>query len=311
MNKTPPSPQASDPSSPQRGQYFSVLEQHLAPHGLLTRLMYRATRVRALWFKRWQINWFIRRYGVDMSIAEQPKLETYPDFNTFFTRALRADARPLPADPRAVVCPVDGAVSQAGPIEHGRVYQAKGHDYSLETLLGGAAEHAALFDGGVFATLYLSPKDYHRVHMPLAGQLREMVYVPGKLFSVSPRTTETIPGLFARNERLVMLFDTEAGPMALIMVGAMFVAGMETVWSGLVSVDHRNGPRRWDYSKRASPIRFERGEEIGRFNMGSTVILLFPAGSADLAPAIQPGAPVRMGQEFASLTAAPRHAAQG
>jgi len=310
MNKPPISPPASgSPSPQQRDNRLAALDQYLAPHGRLTRLMYRATRVRAPWFKRWQITWFIRRYGVDMSIAAQPDLEAYPDFNTFFTRALRPEARPLPADPDAVACPVDGAVSQAGAITHDRLYQAKGHDFTLQTLLGGG-EHAASFESGVFATLYLSPKDYHRVHMPLAGQLREMVYVPGQLFSVSPRTVETIPGLFARNERLVMLFDTAAGPLALIMVGAMFVAGMETVWSGLVSVDHRDSPRRWDYSKRSAPLRFARGEEIGRFNMGSTVILLFPAGCAELAPTILPGAPVQMGQHFASLIAGTQRAIQ-
>lgn len=294
-------PLMNDAPTPARGHPLSVLDQHLAPHGLLTRLMYRATRIRAPWFKRWQINWFIRRYGVDMSVAEQADLEAYPDFNTFFIRALRPGARPLPSDPAAIISPVDGTVSQAGMIENGRLYQAKGHGYTLTDLLGGAKEYAASFDGGVFATLYLSPRDYHRVHMPCDGVLREMTYVPGRLFSVAPRTTEHIRGLFARNERLIMLFDTACGPMAVIMVGAMFVAGMETPWTGLVCPAHREGPRRWDYRDRAEPLRLARGDEIGRFNMGSTVIVLLPRGCAELAPDITPSAGVRMGQRLATL----------
>lgn len=264
--------------------------------------MYRATRIRALWFKRWQINWFIRRYGVDMSIAEQADLETYPDFNTFFIRALRAGARPLPEDPKAIICPVDGAVSQAGRIEQGRLYQAKGHGFTLTDLLAGAKQHADAFDGGLFATLYLSPRDYHRVHMPCDGRLLEMTYVPGRLFSVAPRTTESIGGLFARNERLIMLFETVCGPMAVVMVGAMFVAGMETVWTGLVCPAHRERPRHWDFRDSQEPVCVVRGGEIGRFNMGSTVILLLPRGCAEIAPEIAPGVTVRMGQQLASIT---------
>lgn len=302
MNQTSIPPQRSNKATSSRRYSLKVLDQHLAPHGLLTRLMYRATRIRTLWFKRWQINWFIRRYGVDMSIAEQVDLEAYPDFNTFFIRALRTGARPLPNDPKAMVCPVDGVVSQAGRIEQGRLYQAKGHGFTLPHLLGGAKQYAEMFNGGIFATLYLSPKDYHRVHMPCDGTLRGMTYVPGKLFSVAPRTTENVHGLFARNERLIMLFDTACGPMAVIMVGAMFVAGMETVWTGLVCQTHCEGPRHWNFEERAEPLFVARGDEIGRFNMGSTVIVLLPPDCAELAPEILPNVSVRMGQTFASLT---------
>lgn len=297
--KAAPIPPRSQPS-PSRDQPLLAPDQYLAPHGLLTRLMYRATRVRTPWFKRWQINWFIRRYGVDISQAEQPDLEAYPDFNTFFTRALKPDARPLPADPATLISPVDGTVSQAGAIAGDRLFQAKGHDYPLRALLAGAADYAPHFEGGLYATIYLAPRDYHRVHMPCDGTLREMHYVPGRLFSVSPRTTAAIPGLFARNERLVMLFDTACGPMAVIMVGAMLVAGIETVWSGLVVVNHREAPRRWDYVGRSVPLHLERGAELGRFNMGSTVIVLLPPGCAELAATVQADATMRMGETLAT-----------
>jgi len=301
MNEAPKTPHCGGKQTSTPGYSLSLLDQHLAPHGLLTRLMYRATRVRAPWFKRWQINWFIRRYGVDMSQAEQPDLETYPDFNSFFIRALRPDARPLPADAAALVSPVDGTVSQAGRIDDDRLYQAKGHEFTLAELLAGADRHASTFTGGTFATLYLAPRDYHRVHLPCDGVLREMTYVPGHLFSVSPRTTVALAGLFARNERLVMIFDTACGPMAVIMVGAMFVAGMETVWTGLVTLDHREATRHWDFSDRPEPLRFARGDEIGRFNMGSTVIVLLPPDCAELAPEITADRVVRMGQRLATF----------
>lgn len=273
----------------------TFLTQHISPHHALTQLMYVLTRARYAHWKNWQIRWFIKRYQVDMSIALEQNPFIHPDFNTFFTRALKLGARPVVNGSHDIACPVDGAVSQAGAIRDGRIFQAKGQDYSLETLLGGSAEHAAAFMGGTYATLYLSPRDYHRIHMPLTGHLVETVYIPGRLFSVNPRTARCVPGLFARNERLIAIFETAAGPMALILVGAMFVAGIETVWTGPIHPHTRHTLQAWD--NRADNITLQHGAEMGRFNMGSTVIVLFGARNGiDLAAAIQPAAPVQMGQ---------------
>lgn len=278
---------------------FRLLLQHLLPHHLLSRLMYHATRVRWPAFKNWQIRWVVRRYQVDMSLAQQPDITAYPHFNAFFTRAIKPEARPIAADPTAIACPVDGAVSQAGAITAGRLIQAKGHDYRLQTLVGGDPALAQLFEGGQFATLYLSPRDYHRIHMPLAGRLRQSVYVPGRLYSVDTATTAAVPDLFARNERLVTIFDTDAGSMAMILVGAVFVAGIETVWSGNYGERmHRSAERR-DHT--ADNIVLEKGIEMGRFNMGSTVILLFGADRTAWADTLTAGVPVRMGEAIGRL----------
>ncbi len=293
MNKSPP------PVTWQ--ERLRLADQYLVPQHLLTRLMFLSTRVRAPWFKNWQMRWFIRRYGVDMSEVVEQAPRAYPDFNTFFTRPLRPGVRPLVTDPDAVACPVDGRVSQCGDIRDGQIFQAKGHHYDATTLLGGDEQRAAPFRDGEFATIYLSPKDYHRIHMPVDGSLREMVYVRGQLFSVSPRTTDAVPQLFARNERLVTIFETEFGPMALVLVGAMFVAGIETVWSGLI--DPRGYPplRQWGYGPASgrAPVHLTRGEEMGRFNMGSTVVLLFGPQAVDLAASCNAEQVVRMGQSLA------------
>ena len=212
-----------------------IISQYLLPHHLLSRLAGCVAECRARWFKNAFTAWFAKRYQVNMSEALVEDLTAYEHFNAFFTRALKPGARPLDETPGAILCPADGAVSQLGPIEHGRIFQAKGHSFSALELLGGDPALAAPFMGGEFATIYLSPKDYHRVHMPLAGTLREMVYVPGRLFSVNQTTAENVPELFARNERVVCLFDTERGPMAVVLVGAMIVASIETVWAGLVT----------------------------------------------------------------------------
>jgi len=276
-------------------------DQYFLPHHLLTRCMYRLTRVRAPWFKDRQIQWFIRRYQVDMSDAAQPNPLAYPDFNTFFTRPLKPNARPIVTELDAIACPADGMVSQAGDIEEGRLFQAKGHYFDLVTLLGGSEVRAQAFQNGRFATIYLSPRDYHRVHMPVTGRLREMIYIPGRLFSVSPRTTQAIPGLFARNERLITVFDSAIGPVAVILVGALFVAGIETVWSGLVG--HGKEATEWEYGEtnNGREIKLEQGAEMGRFNMGSTVILLFPPDRIEFAPALIQNAPVRMGELLATV----------
>jgi len=220
-------------------------------------------------------HWFIRRFKVNMSEAEESSPDAYPDFNSFFTRALRPDVRPIVRGARQIACPNDGAVSQLGFIDGDRIFQAKGHDYSLVELLGGSEERAQPFVGGSFANLYLSPGDYHRYHMPLTGRLLETVHIPGRLFSVAHDFTETVPNLFARNERVVCIFDTEAGPMAVVLVGAMFVGSIETVWAGEVTPPRGKAIEITKFDT-ATPITLERGDELGRFNMGgSTVIVLF------------------------------------
>ena len=263
--------------------------------------MHRLTRVSAPWFKDRQIQWFIRRYQVDMSIAAQENPFAYPDFNSFFTRALKPGVRPIAGTSDAVACPADGAISQLGDVEDGRLLQAKGHYFDLLGLLGGSQARSQAFQNSRFVTIYLSPRDYHRVHMPLSGRLREMVYIPGRLFSVSPITTQSIPGLFARNERLVTIFDTAIGQMAVILVGAMLVAGIETVWSG--SIGHDDKLKEWDFdnANKEQEIAFERGAEMGRFNTGSTVILLFPPNQIEFAPTLTQNAPVKMGELLAMI----------
>ena len=273
-----------------------ILSQYLLPHHLLSRLIGHAAECRAPWFKDRLIGWFARQYQVNMAEAQVEDLDAYAHFNAFFTRALKDGARPLDTTPGAVLSPADGAISQLGPIEHGRVFQAKGHSFSVLELLGGDSARAAPFMGGDFATVYLSPKDYHRVHMPLAGTLREMVHVPGRLFSVNQSTAENVPELFARNERVVCLFDTEHGPMAVVLVGAMIVASIETVWAGLVTPPKRT-LRSWRYDDAArAPINLAKGAELGRFKLGSTAIVLFAPNQVQWAESLTAGSVVRMGQ---------------
>ena len=281
---------------------LGVLDQYLAPHHLLTRWMQHLTRVRAPWFKNRQISWFVRRYQVDMSIAAETNPLAYPDFNTFFTRPLKAGARTVISGDDVLACPADGKISQIGDVNKGRLLQAKGYSFDLLTLLGGSETRAQPFGDSRFVTIYLSPRDYHRVHMPLAGRLRETIYIPGRLFSVSPRTTRAIQGLFARNERLVCIFDTAIGPVAVILVGAMFVAGIETVWSGLLP--HSKQVIEHDYAAEQphEEIALERGQEMGRFNMGSTVIVLFPPDRVELAPGLTQNAPVTVGELLGTMS---------
>ena len=279
-------------------QRLFILSQYLLPHHLLSRLIGCAAECRATWFKSRLINWFAKQYQVDMSEAAVEQLDAYEHFNAFFTRALKDGARPLDSSSDAVLCPADGAVSQLGKIEHGRIFQAKGHSFSVLELLGGDSARAAEFMGGEFATIYLSPKDYHRVHMPLAGTLREMVYVPGRLFSVNQTTAENVPELFARNERAVCIFDTERGPMAVVLVGAMIVASIETVWAGLVTPPKRElKSTRYDAAARA-PIELTKGAELGRFKLGSTAIVLFGPEQVQWATDLTASSPVRMGQRL-------------
>jgi phosphatidylserine decarboxylase len=285
----------SDPARPSLLDHLSTNLLRILPQHLLAAGMYRLMRSQMPWLKNLLITRIARRYGVDMSEAEQPQPEAYPSFNAFFTRALRPDARPI-AD-RMLVSPADGKVSQIGAIDGDRVLQAKGHTFSLEALLAGDRQSAAAFNDGLFTTIYLSPKDYHRVHLPYAGTLTSMVFVPGELFSVSEATTQLVPGLFARNERVICYFDTDIGPMAVILVGAIFVGSMQTVWHGEVRGE-RGQPTKWVY-RGEQQRHFETGAEIGRFNMGSTVIVLLPRGAAGWHPDIVAGSAVKMGQAIA------------
>ncbi len=281
-----------------RDRLFTGLLRILPQHAL-SALMYRATRVTWKPFKNLLIREVASRYGVDLFEAENPRPESYACFNDFFTRALKPDARPVAADPDAVASPADGKISQAGYAGDGRLLQAKGRDYSLLQLLAGREDLARAFDGGGYVTIYLSPRDYHRVHMPVTGRLREMIFVPGTLFSVSEATTRLVPDLFARNERVICLFDTAAGPMAVILVGAIFVGSMETVWAGEVR-GPAGEPTSWIYTGNR-PVVLKKGEEMGRFNMGSTVITLFARDRVTWDPALVPGVRVRMGQRIGRI----------
>ncbi len=274
---------------------LAVAAQHLLPKQALTHF--------AGLVAGWQggaattalIRWFIQRYGVNMAEAANPDPAAYASFNDFFTRALKPSARPLStAD---LICPVDGAVSQLGPIDGDQIFQAKGHAYSTTALLGGDSALAAHFHGGHFATLYLSPKDYHRIHMPCAGRLLRMVHVPGQLFSVNPATARGVPGLFARNERVVCVFDGEHGPWVNVLVGATIVGSMATMWHGVVNPPRRGLLREWAYE--AGQVDLAQGAEMGRFLLGSTVVMLFPRGPLTFNSAWTPGRAVRLGEAMA------------
>jgi phosphatidylserine decarboxylase len=277
-----------------------ILLQHLLPKRALTEAVGRLAAARGGAATTAAIRAFIRRYRVDMSEAADSRPQAYATFNDFFTRALREGARPI--GDSDWVCPVDGAVSQLGPIESGRIFQAKGHAYDCAALLGqgggvGRAHDAGVFEGGQFATIYLSPRDYHRIHMPCAGVLRHMCHVPGALYSVNPLTVQNIPALFARNERVVCHFDTDHGPMVLVLVGATIVGSMATAWHGLVNPPRPGQVRRWDYAPGAVPLK--QGEEMGRFLLGSTVILLWPASTLRFDSGWFAGRPVRLGESMA------------
>lgn len=274
---------------------------HVLPHHLLSAAMHTATRIRARTWKNWQINWFIRRYGVDMDIAKIQNPESFENFNTFFTREVHAEARPLCTQDSALACPADGAVSACGSIDGDSVFQAKGQDFSLTDLLGGDRDRAAAFSGGHFCTIYLSPRDYHRVHMPLTGTLREMIHVPGRLFSVNPLSARMVPRLFARNERVVSIFDSEWGPLAIVLVGAVFVGSIEQVWAGEVAPAGTRGVTATAYPDGSSPaaLVLDKGEEMGRFNMGSTVVVVLPPSALRWREDLAPGTPVCLGEMIA------------
>jgi phosphatidylserine decarboxylase len=273
-----------------------VLMQYVIPQHTISRAVYWATRSRRSWLKNWLISRFLGMFPVDMAEARQPDPHGYPSFNDFFTRELRPGLRVIAQDADAIVSPVDGVVSAAGLIADSTLVQAKGQSYTLEGLLAGAASWTARFHDGTFATIYLAPFNYHRVHLPLEATLREAWYVPGRLFSVNTVTAAAVPRLFARNERIICLFDTPAGPMAEILVGALNVGSMSTVWHGEVTPKARRVPTR--LSTAATGTTRGRGEEMGRFNMGSTVILLFASGRAIWETDLTPGRRVRLGERI-------------
>jgi len=279
---------------------LDVLPQYLYPKQALTTFAgWVAGKERGA-VTTWIIRRFVAKYGVDMGEALDSDIASYPSFNAFFTRALKPGARPIAeAD---LVSPVDGAISQFGPIEGDQIFQAKGHRYSTTALVGGDATLAAQFAHGSFATLYLSPKDYHRIHMPCDGRLLRMVHVPGELFSVNPVTARGVPGLFARNERVVCVFESARGPFVLVLVGATIVGSMATVWHGVVNPPRGGELREWRYDERQ--VRLRQGEEMGRFLLGSTVVMLFPAPPLRFDPTWSPARAVRLGEPMASYPAA-------
>jgi phosphatidylserine decarboxylase len=270
---------------------LAVLPQYLLPKQALTVLAGKFASARAGGLTTSVIRWFVGRYGVNMAEAANPDIAGYASFNEFFTRPLKEGARPL-AD-ADFICPVDGAISQFGAIERDQIFQAKGHSYSTTALVGGDAGLAARFENGHFATLYLSPKDYHRIHMPCAGKLLRMIHVPGELFSVNPVTARGVPGLFARNERVVCVFEGEVGPFVMVLVGATIVGSMATVWHGLVNPPRPGHLREWRYEDQ--DLRYAQGAEMGRFLLGSTVVMLFPKATLDFNLAWAPARPIRLG----------------
>ena len=280
-----------------------IFFQYLLPHHLLSRgvgILAQNHLLRKLFIRT-----FIKRYKVDLSQAKIQDVEKFENFNAFFTRELQADARPLPTAQGAIVCPADGAVSQLGDIADGNLLQAKGKHYSCQSLLAGDAQMAALFQSGKFATIYLSPSDYHRVHMPMAGILKKTIYVPGKLFSVNQTTAESVPNLFARNERLVCLFTTAAGPMAVILAGAMIVAGIDTVWAGeICPMAGKRDIQITDYSNQIPAVQLPLGGELGRFRLGSTAIVLFQHGAMKFESSLEATSSVAMGQLLGQVASA-------
>lgn len=290
-------------ASPEAGaldRLFALLQWCL-PTRLLSRLLHGLAEARTPRFKNLLIRLFVRAYRVDLREAESAEPDAYPTFNAFFTRRLAADARPLPADADAIVSPVDGRLGAFGAIERGRLFQVKGAAYDVTDLLGGREEWAAAFLAGRYATLYLAPSDYHRVHMPVSGSLRDTLYVPGRLFGVNPASVRAIPRLFTRNERLVTLFDTACGPMAAVLVGAFGVGGIRTVWSGNVTPPHRRQPRHDSFAAGEERVHLERGAELGAFHFGSTVVLLFGPGAVAWNGNLHAGMTLRMGQALGGV----------
>lgn len=277
--------------------FFKVVPQYILPQQLLSKGMHWFMHIRQPWIKNTTIKLMTKAYKIDVSEAEDEDFENYPHFNAFFTRALKPELRPIDGNDQAWCSPVDGIISQSQAIQGHTMIQAKCHDYSLEALLGGDIEYAKTYTNGDSCVIYLSPQDYHRIHMPANGKLLSMTYVPGDLFAVNPATVRNVDGLFARNERLVIRFENEQGPFCLIMVGAIFVGSMETVWQGKITPDYLPTLQHWDYQN--DEQHYSKGQEIGRFNMGSTVILLSPEGKMPGLGQIAENTPIQMGQMLA------------
>ena len=282
------------------------MPQYLLPHHGLSKLMSFLTHSENKTLKNLLIRNVIKHYGVNMAEALEQNIDNFSSFNQFFTRNLKSEVRPITTEKNAIASPADGVVSQCGPITREKIIQAKGMTFTIHELLGRDPERAAQFFEGSFATLYLSPKDYHRLHMPVTGTLREMVHIPGRLFSVNSATARSVPGLFARNERVAVIFDTDAGAMALVLVGAIFVSSIETVWHGVVTPPSATTVQTWDYRMKAAVLKnktvtLNKGEEMGRFNMGSTIIVLFQKNKAEWSPHFQPDAAVKMGEPIGRI----------
>ena len=275
---------------------LTTLPQYILPHHFLSRLMSKFTHSEIKPWKNLMINQIIKFYGVNMSEAKEQDINNFTSFNHFFTRELKSSVRPVTNDEDAIACPADGAVSQAGLIEQGKIFQAKGKSFSAVDLLGGDEARAKPFENGNFTTIYLSPKDYHRLHMPVTGKLTEMIHIPGRLFSVNNATANSVNGLFAKNERVACLFDTEFGPMALILVGAIFVSSIETTWHGVVTPPTISTVQSWKYSENETVIA--KGKEMGRFNMGSTIIVLFAKDNINWNPDLIAGETVELGEKI-------------
>ncbi|MCY7295366.1 archaetidylserine decarboxylase [Alteromonas sp. a30] len=278
---------------------LKVKLQYILPKHLLSRLVGFLASAKAGWLTTRLIELFIKQYNVNMQEAVKEKAEDYATFNEFFTRPLKKDVRPIDEDKDALIFPVDGAISQYGKIDDNQIFQAKGHEYSVEALLGGNKSLAKEFYNGEFMTIYLSPKDYHRIHMPLDGELTDMTFVPGELFSVNPLTTDNVPGLFARNERVVSIFETEHGKMAMVLVGATIVASIETVWAGTVA-PRNQAVSHTRYTNDVEKIKLKKGEEMGRFKLGSTIVMLYQPNQIEFSNH-QPGDSTRLGERCGTL----------
>ena len=278
---------------------LKITLQYVMPKHAISRLVGKLAAAQAGFITTSLIKVFIKAYNINMDEAQHPQAKDYSSFNQFFTRSLKTGIRPIDQTDNSFVHPVDGTVSQLGDIVDDNIFQAKGHDYSLVTLLGGDEQTAEPFQNGKFATVYLAPKDYHRIHMPLTGTLKEMIYVPGDLFSVNPLTAENVPNLFARNERVVAIFETEIGPMAMVLVGATIVASIETVWAGTVTPPTGKTVFRWQYETEGpTAITLAKGDELGRFKLGSTIVACFAPDTVNFLEENEPGKITRMGQLF-------------
>lgn len=280
---------------------LTTLPQYILPHHWLSQVMSKLTHSENKAWKNLFIKLIIKLYKVNMDEVKQQDINHYASFNQFFTRELKEDVRPIATEPNAIACPADGNVSQSGQITDGQIFQAKGKYFSAVDLLGGDQERAKPFRNGSFTTIYLSPKDYHRLHMPLKGTLKEMVHIPGRLFSVNGATANSVHGLFARNERVACIFDTEAGTMALILVGAIFVSSVETVWHGVVTPPTISSVRNWQYPENAPVLG--KGEEMGRFNMGSTIIVLFCQNKTEWESDFTAEKNVKLGEQIGKISA--------